>query len=375
MSENALVMEAIKKAQESSIKAALATVVSVKGSAYRREGAMMLIDGAEKTTGMISGGCLESDVAETAKEVIVSGQPILKTYDLDEDLVWGLGLGCPGIVDIYIEPVPTRDEMTECRSFNRWLDCVKNQEEGVLVTILQTEGYADGGRMFIPKEGSPIGSLGDRFLNEKAATIGLAKLNESNPKSESILMTRSDGVELLVFLDVYIPPVTLLIFGAGHDALPVAKLGVSLGMRTVVVDQRPAFNNEERFPGMKRLVINPAKFNEQIKITNRTYIVIMNHHIDRDIETLKFVLPSNAAYIGLLGPRSRGNKLIHAIETEGIRVSDNKLAKLHSPIGLDIGSVTPEEIAISILAEIIAVRTGHHGGFLQGSQRIHGIVN
>jgi xanthine/CO dehydrogenase XdhC/CoxF family maturation factor len=201
--------------------------------------------------------------------------------------------------------------------------------------------------------------------------IGQRKLMESNPKSETRTFTLPEGFDIHVFIDVYIPPSEIMIFGAGHDAIPVANYAVSLGFKTTIIDQRTFYNNKERFPFASRQIVSPAYFNEKIKISYRTYIVVMNHHLEKDQETLKFVLRSESPYIGVLGPRSRQTRMLKAIEAEGILFDEKELERIHSPIGLDIGAVSPDEIALSILSEIVAKKNGHSGGFLRGSDHIH----
>lgn len=368
MTENEQIIQAVISTRENGIKAALATVVRVYGSAYRREGAKMLIDENEKQTGMVSGGCLEADVAEVAKQVISGGQPVLKTYDMDEDLVWGLGLGCPGTVDIYIEPVPEKQDEV----FDLWLSRIKEEQSCALATVLQKEGGSNvAERVFIPKKGAPHGSFSDPSIQAHIITFAQQQMNEKNPKSLSQSFTTEKGSEIDIFVDVYTPPSEILIFGAGHDAIPVAKYAVSLGWKTTVVDPRPFYNTEERFPGVERILADTSKFEKEVRIKGHTYVIVMNHHIERDRETLKYVIPSSAPYIGVLGPRKRRERMLEAIQEEGIRFTDEQLQRMHSPIGLDIGSETPEEIAISIMAEIIAVQKGHEGGFLQDSKYIH----
>ncbi|KKB36915.1 XdhC family protein [Bacillus thermotolerans] len=264
--------------------------------------------------------------------------------------------------------------MSRTLPFDAWLDCVENEQEGVLATALQEGESNKAGRIFFSKEGQSVGTLGDLSLDKQAEEIAVRKLHELNPKSESVTLIDEAGQEADIFMDVYVPPSTLLIFGAGHDAIPVAKHGASLGMRTIVVDPRPAYNNEERFPEAHRVIADSVKFKEKVHISSRTYVVVMNHHLERDQETLKFVLRSSAPYVGVLGPRSRRIRMMEAIEGEGVEFEEEQLAKMYSPIGLDIGAVTPEEIAISILAEIIAVKTGHKGGFLQGAEHIHQVA-
>ncbi|WP_228548313.1 XdhC family protein [Sporosarcina obsidiansis] len=264
--------------------------------------------------------------------------------------------------------------MAKQSAFEAWLASVEAEKACVLATILQTESplaNQESGRMFISSEGVTIGDLGDKTINAKIIALANQKLSEKKPKSETHTFVLSDQQEISIFIDVYIPPVDLIIFGAGHDAIPVANYSVSLGLRTTVVDSRAFYNSEERFPGAKIIVTNEDGYHEKVKIGNRTYIIVMNHHLEKDQKTLEFVLNSQAPYVGLLGPRSRRDRMLDALKEDGIVFSDNQLSRLFSPIGLDIGASSPEEIAISILAEIIAIKNGHTGGFLQGAEYIH----
>lgn len=264
--------------------------------------------------------------------------------------------------------------MTKQSAFEAWLACGEAKESGVLATILQTGSpiqNPDSGRLFISDGVEPIGDLAGPEINEQIIEIGLQKLKEKNPKSEKIILILANGKEIPVFIDVYIPPIELMIFGAGHDAIPVANYSVSLGLTTTIVDSRSMYNSEERFPGTIRIVTKEDAFQENIKIGNRTYIIVMNHHLEKDQETIKFVLNSSAPYVGLLGPRSRRERMLDGLKESGVVFSQQQLARLFSPIGLDIGAQSPEEIAISILAEVIAIKNGHAGGFLNGSEFIH----
>jgi xanthine/CO dehydrogenase XdhC/CoxF family maturation factor len=264
--------------------------------------------------------------------------------------------------------------MLNLSPFEAWLMSFEEERECVLATILPinpSQPIKAPYRLFISGSRETSGDLGDEDINLKVTEIASRKLNETNPKSETRVFTLPNGNEIHVFIDVYIPPVELMIFGAGHDAVPVAKYAVSLGFKTTVVDQREFYNNEDRFPGTNRIIAKTCEFQEKIKIGRRTYIVVMNHHIERDQETLKFVLRSPSPYIGVLGPRSRRIRMIEGLGENGVFFDEKELERMYSPIGLDIGAATPEEIALSILAEVVAKRNGHKGGFLQGSDHIH----
>ncbi|HET7579046.1 MAG TPA: XdhC/CoxI family protein [Bacillales bacterium] len=369
MNENATVIEKMLKAEGSGQRTALATVVRVKGSAYRREGAKMLITEAGSTMGLISGGCLESDVAEVARGVIKNDKPLVKQYAMSEDQVWGLGLGCPGTVDILIESVPEGDP-----SFQAWVNSLRNEKAAVLATVL--EDTADnrlraGSRLFISEEGLVTGSLGSDHLNDQVVKLAEERLSRLHPKSETHSFSLADEEKVNIFVDVNVPPPQLMIFGAGHDAIPVARLARQIGMRTILVDARPAYATSERFPGTEIVLARPEELEKKVHPSPRTFAVIMNHHLERDQVCLRFALESSAAYVGVLGPRKRKRWLFEAFEEQGISFSEEQLSRLFNPIGLDIGAENAEEVAVSILSEIVAIRNGHEGGFLREKGSIH----
>lgn len=357
-------IETVEEKKKRGSKLALARVIRVIGSAYRREGAMMLIDDQGQTMGMISGGCLEPDVAQTALQVMKEGAFLIKSYTLDEDLMWGLGLGCPGTVEVLIESLPLSDPPLDA-----WLNGMKEEQAGVLITTLDRE---EGGRLYVSDSGEePVGSLGNPHFDTLAVKYARNKLGEQNPKSESRMMGPEKGREARLFFDVYQPPVKLLIFGAGHDAIPLAAMGHSLGFQTIVVDPRLDYNTPFRFPHAKRILAHPPSFAAKVKVDPQTYAIIMNHHLERDMESLHYILQSKAAYIGVLGPLSRRNGMLDRLKQEGKWSAPERLKHMFSPVGLDIGAYTPEEIAVSILSEIVAVRNRHSGGFLRDRARIH----
>lgn len=344
-------------------KSVLATVVLVKGSAYRREGAKMLIDENGDFYGMISGGCLEADVVEEAKKVLEKNKPTLKKYVLDEDLVWGLGLGCPGVVEIYLEPIEHTSAF-----WSIWTQQINASQPFVACKIL-SEKTVTWGNLIVTEMGT-TGQWDFSSLQNEVVSSAIRKLVEKESNSESFFINTING-ETQVFLDVYQPPPHLCIFGAGHDAIPVAQLAFQLGYQTTVIDSRPAFNTQERFPYAERLIMQPKDVENGFLINSNTAIVIMNHHLERDMDTLAVALKSQASYVGLLGPRKRREKMISSLRDLGIIFSKEELEKLHSPIGLDIGADTSEEIALSIMAELVAFRKGHNGGFLKDSYFIH----
>lgn len=366
--EERQLLQAIQDAKASGRKAAIATVVRVVGSAYRREGTKMLIDADGGQVCMISGGCLEQEVGEVAKQVMKSGQGVVKFFDLDEEVVWGLGLGCGGAVDVYIEPLDIGAE------FQQWLGIVQAQKAGALATILNVKegsSFRKSSRLFIGEDGSVSGNLGHESLNEQVIERAKEKMAQLYPRSETRTYKANDEA-IEVFLDVNVPPPELAIFGAGHDAIPLANYAHKLGFRVTVVDARHAFVTSERFPNANLVRTHPSGFPEKVTLTPRTYVVLMNHHLERDKESLAFALTSNVPYIGVLGPRSRYERMLNALKDENRMPSAKELANVRNPIGVDIGADTPDEITVSVMSELIAIRGDYKAGFLNDRKgRIH----
>lgn len=261
--------------------------------------------------------------------------------------------------------------------FEAWLDYSKNEQPAVLATVMESSGrqaVTIGGRLFIAEDGLTLGSLGSTTLDRKAAKFAEEKLQKLYPSSQSYTLTIGEGESFLIFFDVNMPPTELILFGAGHDARPVASLAQQLGFRVLLVDQRPAFATNDRFPGAEINVCRPEHLAENIFPGKRSFIVIMNHHIEKDRMCLKFSLRSEAPYVGVLGPRKRKERLFAGLAEEKETFTEEALAKIYNPIGLDIGADTPEEVAISMLSEMIAVRNGHSGQFLWQKETIHDIT-
>jgi xanthine/CO dehydrogenase XdhC/CoxF family maturation factor len=350
--ETERILDAVRRVRAAGERAALATVVRVRGSAYRREGARIVVreDGSYEC--LLSGGCLEPAVAEAATRVLATGTPVVAAYDLADDSIWGLGIGCSGAVDIRIERLDD-DPLTRA-----WLDVLERAEPAVRVTTLSgPEGC------LLVRDDEILGSLGSPALDAEATAGARARLRARFPHSGS------DRVgEIEVFYDVSGPPPELVIFGAGYDAVPLARQAWELGFAVAVVDPRAAFLQPGRFPSMTLIPAHFSRFAECVRMTQRTFVVIMNHHLERDRESLRFALASEAPYIGVLGPRSRYQKLLAGLEAGGYVPDPAAQARVRSPVGLAVGAETPEEIAVSILGEVLAVQRGFAGGFLAGRE-------
>jgi xanthine/CO dehydrogenase XdhC/CoxF family maturation factor len=312
-------------------QAVMATVVKTVGSSYRRAGAHMLIFPSGEIIGSISGGCLEQDVIANANKVRVTGKAMLLSYDTtpEEDVLFGAGLGCKGLIEIWLEPMHSAAAMLEfCDELSRM------GETGVVGTIFR--GDKAGERVYL--------------RNDSEFTRSTTKSDES-------------GAE--IFYELIEPPIRLFIFGAGYDALPLARFSKELGYSVTVIDRRPAYATRERFSQADQVFVKPASDIPELGITKRTAAVVMSHHYVSDRDYLKALLPLPLAYLGLMGPRRRAETMLQEIREEGLIVGDELLRKVHNPIGLDIGAEGPEEIALAILSEINAVFAGHGGGMLR----------
>jgi xanthine/CO dehydrogenase XdhC/CoxF family maturation factor len=350
--ETEQILDAIRGVRAGGHRAALATVVRVRDSAYRREGARILVreDGSYEC--LLSGGCLEPAVAEAAARVIATGTSTVTQYDLEEDSVWSLGIGCSGAVDIQIERLED-DPITRA-----WLDALEKAGTAVLVKPLS----GAEGRLLV-RERDVLGSLGDAGFDDEAASRARERLRAPFPRSGAERVGQAE-----LFFDLSVPPPELVMFGAGYDAVPLARQGWELGFEVKVVDVRDAFLNAERFPHATLIPAHFSRFGELVALGERTFVVIMNHHLERDRESLGFSLVSRAPYIGVLGPRSRFQKLLSGLKADGFVPDAGALARVRSPVGLALGAETPEEIAISIMAEILALLRGFDGGFLHGRE-------
>jgi xanthine dehydrogenase accessory factor len=350
--ETEQLLEAIRQARAAGQPAAVATVVRIKGSAYRREGTRMFVRADGTYQCALSGGCLEPTVADAAARVITTGEPIIVSYDLADDSVWGLGIGCSGAVDIRIERIVDDALMDE------WLAILDRGDAAVLVTPLS----GASGRMIVRATGDVTGGLSDPMIERTTVARARARLESPYPASGP---ERVGDAE--VFHEVTTPPPELVVFGAGPDAAPVAQLAWTLGFAVTVVDVREAFLTAGRFGSATRVCAHFSQFRERVPLRPGSFTLVMNHHVERDQESLRFTLESEAAYIGVLGPRSRYDRLLAGLAKQGYVPDPARAARVRSPVGLSLGAETPEEVATSIMGELLAIRRGFAGGFLSGS--------
>ncbi|ARV62813.1 xanthine dehydrogenase [Nostocales cyanobacterium HT-58-2] len=340
--------------------AALATVVKVKGSTYRRPGARMLMTEDGCMTGSISGGCLEHDVFEHAKQVMVSGEPTLVKYDPEvaEEIIWSLGLGCNGAVHVLIERL---DKQLTFIS-----ECLTNKHSGVLATVFCVEGQVQakvGNHLMLYPDNNITNEIIDPTLTQAMVADAQAALYEQKSKVKTYQLPAGRVEVLIEFIKL---PIPLLIFGAGQDAIPVVRFAKDLGWHVTIVDHRPTYLTPEKFPNADSLVLTSAEAaHKLVLLEDNTVAIVMTHNYFHDRALLNMLLPSAVRYIGVLGPKRRTTELLQDLQTEGMFYTEEQLNRVYAPIGLDIGADTPVEIALSIVAEIQAVLTKRGAGLLR----------
>lgn len=361
MKELADVLAAVTAASARGEAMALATIVGVRGSTYRRAGARLLITESGAQTGNISGGCLEGDVAVVAAEVMASGRPRLTLYDLtaDDDAVWGLGLGCNGAIEVFVEPTAAGDLLWQAAR-------VAADGEGTVAVVTVVEGtpaVPAGRRLLVWPDGRCEGGLGDAAAEAEAARLAADALRTLRAQTHDVYTA---GGRVHCFVEVLHPPLSLIVCGAGHDAIPVVRFASQLGWRVMVVDRRESFLTAERFPGASGFVMTEfPDAGRAVPTDPHTAVLIMTHNYIHDRDLVRSFLPTPTAYLGMLGPRARTEKILRELEVEGIQIDPARRAQIFGPVGLDIGSESPDEIALAVLGEILAVFRGRAGGFLR----------
>ena len=345
---------------------ALATVVKVEGSSYRKPGARMLIGANGRLAGSVSGGCLERDVISRGLTVLLSGQRQLAIYDTtdQDDLAFGSSLGCAGRIEILIEPVPASQPFPLADIVQRILAA---HEAGAVATVYRAEG---GQSALVGQTAFVVGSEGLQAFDPHLLTVpslqeDLRHVAETR-KPQNITHEAENG-RLEILLERIAPPLPLILFGGGHDAVPLVRLAREVGHQVTVVDRRADFADPLRFPGAEQVLhIPPHLVTAQLKPAPDAAVVIMNHHYETDAELLGILLRTEVAYLGMLGPRRRTDKILRELRDGGLLITESEMKKLHAPAGLDLGSENPEQIALSILAEIQAVMSGRNAGNLRG---------
>ncbi|MGH7651099.1 MAG: XdhC family protein [Gemmatimonadaceae bacterium] len=373
--ETSRILRLLPQFAEQGRKAAIATVIRIEGSAYRRPGAKMLITDDGAILGSVSGGCLEADVREVALSLIQNGVPRLLRYDTGTDyqLPFGLGLGCNGSVEIFVQPVTSTSLLGTVPEVTRVLE---KDDRFAVCTIVR--GPRDVGRgVVVTTLGKVVGSTGDKSLDQEIAA-----------RASDIL--EGDGSEVQsfgtyeIFVDLQVPPPSLVVFGAGDDTRPLARCAIDVGFRVTVVDHRPAYLSADKYPPEVGLIEARAKAAGSgradallsdradvaipgVLLGPKTYAVVKTHSLEHDCNWVARLLATNVPYIGILGPRTRTDEILRELRRENDE-------RIFGPVGLNIGAEGPEQIAVSIVAELLAVVSSREPTHLREKQgAIHAV--
>ncbi len=353
-----------EKANENNLKSALVTVVHLDGSSYRRPGARMLVNEDGKITGAISGGCLEGDAQKKALFTISEQKNVLFTYDTskEDDSEMGIHLGCEGLIQVLFEKIDSEKKDNPIELLRKALLL---RQKAVLVTLFHLDNKEKeqlGTCLLLQEDGTISGNIPLSLFENSI----LGDLNEVMNNEESVFKQYKSGQEsVTAFFEFIHPPVSLVVLGAGNDAIPLMKFADVLGWDFRIVDRRDTHANKERFPlASQTLVANPDVALNYLSYDKRTFFVLVTHSYKCDYYFLKSLCAADVPYVGILGPKKKLNRMLGELKEGGVSLSQAKISTIFSPTGLDIGAETPEEIALSIIAEIQAVLKGKKGGML-----------
>jgi xanthine dehydrogenase accessory factor len=329
--------------QAAGLEVAVATVTRVVGSAPRPVGARLLVTSDGAFAGSVSGGCVEGAVIEEASQVLADGRPRKLHFGISDEMSWEVGLACGGAIDVLIQKA-------EPRIWRHLADLYSDGQDCALLTVIGEGG--DLGRQAVIR----ADENGDSWMKPEAIQAARRALQGHGSGVEVLADTHL--IELIAALP------HLIIFGGVHAAIPLIQMARTMNFRCSVADPRARFANRERFPEADRLLVAwPEEALAQLGADGRSAIVVLTHDPKIDEPALRAALASDAFYIGAIGSRKTHAERLERMRQAG--VPDEQLARIHGPIGLDLGGRTPEEMALSILAEIVAVRHGHSGGFLR----------
>jgi xanthine/CO dehydrogenase XdhC/CoxF family maturation factor len=328
--------------------AVLATVVKTHGSSYRLPGARLLLTADGRRVGTVSGGCLEADLVKKAWWLTEKG-PLVRRYDTtpDGEIAAEFGLGCNGIIHVLLDRVrPGKADVLEL------IREVRVRRSAAVVAHILEPGSRVGQRLALGVDGSVTSSVGAPELTSLIEREARSALSERSSRT-----VRLNSAE--VFVETLVPPIRLLIFGAGDDAVPLANLAKYLGWHIAVLDGRAHYARRERFPLADEVLVCPAG-ESGIAVDPWTVAVVMSHSYSQDLAVVRELSGKPLRYLGILGPRKRTTQLL---EEAGIPATD-RMPALHSPMGLDIGADGPEQVALAVTAEIQATLNGREGGLL-----------
>ncbi|MFO7681484.1 MAG: XdhC family protein [Chloroflexota bacterium] len=311
---------------------ALATVIHTWGSAPRKIGAKMAFTAGGALCGSVSGGCVEGAVIEAGGAVLASGIPQLLHFGVADETAWEVGLACGGVIDVFVEPL-------DPEAYALLREMTRQDHAGASVTVLRGSAELIGRKWIEERNGRSLTQL------PAAITDQLSVLPASTQR-----LQLSDDLE--IFVEQFRPAPTLIMVGGVHIAIALASMAKTLGFRTIVIDPRRAFGSDERFPHADQLLtLWPQKAFAQLEITPETAVALLTHDPKIDDPALEIVLPSAAFYVGALGSRKTHAKRIERLQQKGVDAA--QISRIHAPIGLNLNAQTPEEIALSVLAEVV----------------------
>jgi len=339
-------------------RAVMATLVATKGTTPRKEGAKMWVGERGRILGAVTiGGCVDARVAEESDEVLAGGSPRLLSLELSDADAWEIGLTCGGTVDVLLEVVSFHDAADPVL---RAYDAVRTERDaGRRAVVVALFGGAPA-RLVVREHGTTDGTLGDVALDAAAVDTAREVMRHGVSRTADVA-----GPGTAAFFELHAPATTLIVFGAGHVAIPVVELAHTLGWHTVLVDARERYATRERFPHADEIRIGIlGDIADGFTYDRSTFVLLTAHDYKFEVPVLRTVLRREPAYIGLLGSRKRGRAVLDFLAAEGFTLED--LARVHVPVGLDLGAETAAEIALAALAEALAVRNGRTGRSLSG---------
>jgi len=335
--------------------AAVATLISTEGTSPKEAGAKMWVDANGSIVGAVTiGGCVDAQVIEEAVRVVADRKSRLLRMSLGDEDAWALGMTCGGSIEVLIEPV---DPAAAGDPILRAMRLVESEVEAGRrsMIVAPLDGRAD--RLVVHERGERAGTLGDPNLDAAATAACSAYFASGRSATQVVAM---GGASERLYFELHAPPLTLVVFGATHVAMPLVRMARVLGFRTMVVDGRDRFATRERFPEVDELLVGmPSEIAERLPLGPHTHVVLLSHDYKYDLPVLRAVLASPAAYVGCLGSVRRGRAMLDFLSEEGI--SREQLDRVRIPVGLDIGARSASEIALSVLAEALALSRGRPG--------------
>ena len=353
MKELRTILDEAARLRDAARPFALATVAKINGSAYRQPGTRMLVTEDGNRYGTISGGCLEAEVAQRALQVLEDGTPVVEGFDLsDDDLILGFGIGCEGVIHMLIEPVAAGEEGSLALVRN----LLDRRVPGVVAQLIDAPTPQRLGTSLLYDGSGISGPLAesdseDESLVDSIVEEGRAVLDEEQTRIQTV----GDAEVLLEYLK---PPIHLFVCGGGHDVRPVVRVAREIGWPVTVVGKSAPGKLAETFPEATDhiFLMNPEDLRDRVRLDAQTPGVVMNHNFERDKTLVRELLQSPVPYIGQLGPSYRTERMLDELKDAHGALPD--VDRVHGPVGLDIGTETPQEIALAIAAEIQAELSG-----------------